>query len=41
MKKVKKKSFFNQVEFDDMVKIDEGTTSLIVASENNPKGLTF
>jgi hypothetical protein len=41
MKKIEEKEFFDLDEFNDSVKVDEGTTSSIISSENNPKGLTF
>ena len=41
MKKLDEKSFFEPTEFDSMVKIEEGTSSSVIASENNPKGLIF
>lgn len=41
MKKLEEKSFFAPIEFDSMVKIEEGTSSSVIASENNPKGLIF
>lgn len=41
MKKITEKPFFDIAEFNDIITIDGDTTSSIVASENNPKGLTF
>jgi hypothetical protein len=41
MEKMEKKPFFSCIEFDNMVKINEDTTSSVIASENNPKGLIF
>jgi hypothetical protein len=41
MRKNEEKSFFTPEEFNGMVKINKETSSLVIAPENNPKGLTF